>query len=198
MARQKIKVGEEFRPSRRLRTLYYTYFLIFLLIVFIPLQLPVIFATFPAAMTYMTFVSFPILLIFLFVFFWVGKYYRTIIYKITKSEIEWRRGVWFRNMGVVPYNRITNVDVSQGPVSRALGFGSLKIQTAGYSSPNARSSEIKLDGIVDLEGLRETMMEFVRGGKATAVETFENPPASGEESILGELVKIRKLLERKK
>ncbi len=197
MARQKINVGEEFRPSGKLRTLYYITFLVILVIVFIPLQLPVMFAPLPAAMAYMTFISFPLLLIFLLVFLWIGKYYRTIIYKITNSEIEWRRGVWFRNTGIVPYSRITNVDVSQGPVSRALGFGSLKIQTAGYSSPNARSSEIKLEGIVDFEGLRETIMEFVRGGKATAVETFEKASASGEERILSELVKIRKILEKK-
>ena len=116
-------------------------------------------------------------------------------YKLTGSEMTWKRGVWFRNTGVVPYNRVTNVDVKQGPLSRMLGIGSLHIQTAGYSGPNARSSEITIDGIRNFEELQDTIMGLVRGGKPVAAETFDEKDP--DTAILAELRKIRHLLEKK-
>jgi hypothetical protein len=135
-----------------------------------------------------------LLAIFLPTLYWIPKYYRTMVYMLTDREIVWRRGVWFRNTGIVPYNRITNVDIIQGPISRGLGIAALKVQTAGYSAPSGRTSEIKIEGMKNFEQLRETIMGFVRGGKPVAVETYEG----GDESkILGELVRIRKLLEKR-
>jgi membrane protein YdbS with pleckstrin-like domain len=54
-------------------------------------------------------------------------------YELRDDEINWKRGVWFRTTGIVPYNRITNLDVRQGPFMRYLGISTLAIQTAGYS-----------------------------------------------------------------
>jgi membrane protein YdbS with pleckstrin-like domain len=120
-----------------------------------------------------------------------------MVYKLTKDEIEWRRGVWFKKTGIVPYNRITNVDILQGPFSRMLGIASLKIQTAGYSAPSGGFSsmaEIRIEGMEDFEELREMMMKFVRGRKPMAVETYEEDDI--DLKILKELMKIRKLLEK--
>jgi uncharacterized membrane protein YdbT with pleckstrin-like domain len=92
----------------------------------------------------------------------------------------------------VPYDRITNVDIAQGPISRRLGIAALKIQTAGYSGE--RKAEIRLEGIENSEELRESIMNSVRGQKPQAVETY----AGGKEvdsRIVQELCKIRELLE---
>ncbi len=81
------------------------------------------------------------------------------------EEIEWRRGVWFKNTGIIPYNRITNVDIAQGPIARMLNIGTLKIQTAGYSNPNqgwGTSSEITINGVGGFEELRHVMMDRVK------------------------------------
>ena len=53
-------------------------------------------------------------------------------YELKDDEMSWKRGVWFRRTGILPYNRITNLDVIQGPVMRMLGISTLSIQTAGY------------------------------------------------------------------
>jgi membrane protein YdbS with pleckstrin-like domain len=66
-------------------------------------------------------------------FVWVGLYYKSMWYELREDEMSWKRGVWFRTTGVVPFNRITNIDVRQGPVMRALGISTLSVQTAGYS-----------------------------------------------------------------
>lgn len=193
MKKTGINVSEEFRPALQYRTLYYIYFLALILLFFLtPVTAILIFA--PLIVKLMFFTAVTILL--LFVAYWIPAYYDTVIYKLTNSEIVWRRGVWFRNTGIVPYNRITNVDISQGPVSRMLGISSLHIQTAGYSGQNkgfGNTAEIKLEGIEQSEELREMIIGFVRGRKPVAVETYD-----ADSSVLNELVRIRKLLEKRK
>lgn len=192
----KPKKGEEFSPAPQFRTLYYIYMAPFLVIVLLLWQIPFLLGLNTAAGFLITmFIAVPTLLIFLFAALWVALYYRTIKYSLSGDEMTWRRGVWFRNTGIVPYNRITNVDISQGPVSRMLGIASLKIQTAGYSGQNMRSSEIKIEGMENFEELRERIMEYVRGRKPVAVETYEKGKG---DPVLNELVKIRKLLEKRK
>jgi hypothetical protein len=195
----KIKIGEEFKPAPQFKKLYYIY----LALVFVPIfgiliwYLPIlILAPFKVKLV----ISIPIFAIFailIFIAYWIPRYYNTIVYKLTENEMVWRRGVWFKNTGIVPYNRITNIDISQGPISRMLGIASLKIQTAGYSGPSGgfgMPAEMKIQGIEQFEELREFIMEFVKGKRPIAVETYEEENI--DLKILNELVKIRKLLEK--
>ncbi len=186
-----IKKGQ-FKPAPQFRTLYYIYvvlsFVFFVLPWFIPVALFVPF-TITAVITVFW------LPFFLVALYWVPRYYETMLYQFTDTEIEWRRGVWFKKTGIVPYNRITNIDVEQGPISRRLRIASLKLQTAGYSGTSGTGgvSEIKIEGAQNYEELREVIMQSVRGQKPVAVQTYEEESTS----ILEELIKIRKLLERK-
>jgi membrane protein YdbS with pleckstrin-like domain len=185
-----MKIGEEFRPSTVLKDLYYIQvfllFAVFVLPWFIPLALfvPVWISVLVLLFT---------LPLFLLGILWIYLYYPTIIYKLTDHEIVWKRGVWFRTTGIVQYNRITNVDIKQGPLSRMFGIASLNIQTAGYSATNARASEITIEGMKNFEEIRDVLMGFVRGGKPVAAQTFDE-----EDRVVAELVKIRKLLEKKR
>lgn len=184
-----VKLGEEFRPSMQLKTLYRTYLAVIFPVVVLPWYIPLVVKGPLAAILG---VLIPVAVVLIFLLYWIPKFYDTISYVLTENEIVWRRGVWFKNTGIVPYNRITNVDIAQGPISRKLGIAALKLQTAGYSGQE--KAEIKLEGIEDFEELRESIMDFVRGKKPQAVETY-----TGEESIntkiLSELVRIRELVE---
>ncbi len=194
-----VKLGEEFKADSAYRTYYYINLAVFLLLLFFSWYIPVlilapIWVTLIITMT----VGAIALVITLVTLYWIPKYYNTLKYKLTNNEMVWRRGVWFRKTGIVPYNRITNIDIEQGPVSRKLGIGSLKIQTAGYSAASSgtgRQAEIRIEGVVHFEELRQFIMGFVHGQKQAG-------PATGvyesEDKVLGELVKIRKLLEKKK
>ncbi len=185
----KIKIGEEFKPSPQFKKLYYIYFLLAIIFGILWWYIPVLlFAPFEVKVG----ITISILAILIFIAYWIPKYYETIVYKLTENEIVWRRGVWFKKTGVVPYNRITNIDIVQGPISRMLGIASLKIQTAGYSGQSP--AEIEIKGIEQFEELRELIMEFVKGKKPVAVETYEEENI--DLKILNELVKIRKLLEK--
>jgi membrane protein YdbS with pleckstrin-like domain len=189
-----LRIGQEFTPAFQLKKLFYIYLSIITLFILGIVSIPVFFVEQIVAAILFAAMILPIIIIFLITAWWIPKYYKTIIYKLTNTEISWRRGVWFKKTGLVPYNRITNIDIVQGPVSRKLGIGSLKIQTAGYSATSGAASEIRLDGIEDFEGLRETIMRIVRGKKPVAVETYEGESSN---EVLKELVKIRKLLEKK-
>jgi membrane protein YdbS with pleckstrin-like domain len=190
-----IKIGNDFRPSPQLKKLYYIDMFLILCLAVFSWYLPVLFFVSPVTATMITlFVLVPLVPIVILTIYWIPKYYETIIYRLTDKEMVWRRGVWFKNTGIVPYNRITNVDIVQGPISRRFGIASLKIQTAGYSATSAARSEIKIDGMEDFEGVRELIMVFVRGKKPVAVETYDAEDVDGR--ILKELVKIRRLLEK--
>jgi membrane protein YdbS with pleckstrin-like domain len=194
---RKVKTGEEFGPDPQFRTLYYIYFLVIFILLFLSWYVPVLlFVPLHAAFVVSVFVALPVFIMLLVALYWIPKYYRSVAYRLTGDEMVWRRGVWFKKTGLVPYNRITNIDVAQGPVSRRLGIASLKIQTAGYSAPSTSSSEIRIDGMRNFEELRETTMGFVRGRKPVAVETYDEADVSAR--MLDELVKIRKLLSKKK
>jgi membrane protein YdbS with pleckstrin-like domain len=189
------RVDEEFRPAPQFKTLYYSYFVLAFIFAVLTWLIPVaVFAPFLATAVLSTI----ILIIVVLVVYWIPTYYTTIVYKLMADEIVWRRGVWFKKTGIVPYNRITNVDISQGPLSRRLGIASLKIQTAGYSAPSGAGgvAELRLEGIEQFEELQEVVMQFVRGKKPIAVETYEEPSEDFNAKILAELIKIRTLLEK--
>jgi membrane protein YdbS with pleckstrin-like domain len=140
------------------------------------------------------------LILFVLLWYWVGLYYESMWYELREDEINWKRGVWFRTTGIVPYNRITNLDVRQGPFMRFLGISSLAIQTAGYSGQAV--PEIRIEAIEHADELREVIRSMVRGspahddgtGSGTHVSTSSTPV---DQQILSELKSIRSLLEKR-
>ena len=189
----KIKIGEDFKPAMQFKKLCYIYMMLIILFCVLTWYVPMlVFAPFIMVLGF----SILLLAIFSFTLYWIPKYYDTVVYKLTENEIVWKRGVWFKQTGIVPYNRITNIGIIQGPFSRMLGIGALNIQTAGFSG-QARA-EIKIDGIEGFEELRGLIMEFTRDKKPMAVETAVETYEEGDinTKVLNELVKIRKLLEK--
>lgn len=185
--------GKKFTPAPQLKRLYHLYVLLVVVIGVLPWYIPVLVFV-PLAITAV--ITVPLVVILGFVMYWIPRYYKTIEYKLTDDEIVWQRGVWFKKTGIVPYNRITNVDVSQGPLARLLGIASVKIQTAGYSAPSGTTgkAELHVEGIEHYETLQNVIMEYVRGRKPSAVETYENT----EDQILKEVTRIREFLEQQK
>ncbi len=184
-----MEVGKEFRPSPKLRMLYFTYLVIGVVLGVLTWYIPLLNIAPPEIIT---FITIPVATIIILIAIWIPTYYRSIIYKMTEDEIIWSRGVLIKSTGIVPYNRITNIDVTQGPIERMYGIATLLIHTAGYSGP--RGPEIKLSGIENYEELKEKIMEMVKGRRPAAVETYEE--GDTQEMILRELIKIRKTLER--
>jgi membrane protein YdbS with pleckstrin-like domain len=130
---------------------------------------------------------------------WVRLYYVSMWYELREDEMSWKRGVWFHRTGIVPYNRITNLDVIQGPVMRMLGISTLSVQTAGYSGQAV--PEIRIEGIEHAEDLRELIRSLVRQSGFHGDGTGGGAPpvtVPTDQKIIEELVKIRSLLEQQK
>jgi membrane protein YdbS with pleckstrin-like domain len=145
-----------------------------------------------------------LVVVFGFFVYWVKLYYQSMWYELHEDEMRWKRGVWFRTTGIVPYNRITNLDLKQGPVMRWLRISTLSIQTAGYSGQAV--PEIRIEAIEHAEELRELVRTLVRqsGSGISNDGTGTSAPvqsSTGSMStnllMLDELKKIRFLLEQK-
>ena len=73
---------------------------------------------------------------------WPAIAYRHAFYRVDDLGIEIRRGVYFREVINVPRSRVQHTDVSQGPLERRFGLGTLVIHTAGTAN-----SEVTLTGL---------------------------------------------------
>ena len=74
----------------------------------------------------------PALLILAYLALWSPpRRYRAWGYRVDGDELRLRRGVWIRVHTLVPLDRVQHIDLSQGPLERALGICSLVLHTAG-------------------------------------------------------------------
>jgi len=186
-----------FKPASELKVSLAVNFLFFLFFILCVSVLPIILAS-EMNPNLLLLAGICILVIIGIFLAWVHLYYESMWYELREDEMSWKRGVWFRTTGIVPYNRITNLDVRQGPVMRALGISTLAIQTAGYSGQAA--PEIKIEGVGKAEELREFIRSLVRSTVSHGDGTGGEKPApeTTGERMLEELTRIRILLEEQK
>ncbi|MFW6110969.1 MAG: PH domain-containing protein [Thermoproteota archaeon] len=198
--------GKTFHADQELKTLYRIYLGVVLLVGFLSWMLPVTFVVWTSIgpetgiiLTASFFV--PLAIITSFVLYWIPLFHSSIIYTLEEEKIVVSRGVWWKTKSFVPYNRITNVDVYQGPISRRLGLGKLSVQTAGFSGSGSQGggrAEATIIGMKNFEEIKDTIIDYVKGRKPQDVEA-EVEIETGQNlnhQILTELRKIREALER--
>ncbi|MCU1598829.1 MAG: uncharacterized protein JWQ47_2568 [Glaciihabitans sp.] len=95
-----------------------------------------------------------VLVIMIIVIAFVPRRVRSIGYQLRDDDLLFRRGILFQRFVSVPYGRMQLVDISRGPVSRALGLSDLRFVTA------AASSGVAIPGlpINDAEALRDRLV----------------------------------------
>lgn len=91
---------------------------------------------------------------------WPAIEYRHMFYRIDGQGIEIRRGVYWREIINIPRSRVQHTDVSQGPLERTHGLGTLVIYTAG--TDHARVDLPGLDHRTAL-GIREQLLPKEEG-----------------------------------
>ena len=143
-----------------------------------------------------------LLVVFGFVAWWIPAFFATADYRLTDEELEYRRGVFFRQKTTVPYNRITNVDAAQGPLQRLVDAGSVGVHTAGFGGQTG--AELTISGVSDYEEIKDQILAKIRRRPPEATEggdtddrsrrESEEDPMSGD--VLTELRRIRELLEQ--
>ena len=86
---------------------------------------------------------------------WPAIDYRHTFYRVDDEGIEIRRGVYWRAVINVPRSRVQHTDVSQGPLERRFGLGTLVVYTAG--TDHAKVDLAGLDHDVALQ-IREHLL----------------------------------------
>ena len=145
-------------------------------------------------------VAIPYLVAVGFVTYWIPRYFLSVSYGLTEDRIVFQGGLWWKRKSFVPYNRITNVDILQGPLSRHFGIAKVSIQTAGYSGQSSggpRFAELAISGVKDFDEIKDTIMAVVSRYRPMAVEAgveIANRPLEAE--MLDELKKIREAVSQ--
>ncbi len=87
---------------------------------------------------------------------------RSIRYRLRADDLVFRRGIMFQRQVAVPYGRMQLVDITRGPVSRALGLADLKFVTA------AAATAVTLPGLPleDAEQLRDHLVALAETRRA--------------------------------
>ncbi len=119
---------------------------------------------------------------------WIPLHARSLRYVFEADRLVAHAGVWFRSKAFVPYIRITDVTVRQGPLERRFGLHRLFVQTAGSSMPEAI-----LLGIGDPDRVRESLF---RRKSAADTSSMAGPSSTSLlRDVRNELAAIKGLLE---
>ncbi len=140
-------------------------------------------------------------------------YFRSIEFSVkaetgeTMPEVYVKKGVVTVTRKHVPFRTITNISSRAGPFDRLFNIGSVHIETAGYSGTQQKGPEVKLEGIVFYEEVRDFVLNELRKFKAPyvmgteVVHPIEEPVPRMEgldDEILITLREIRDLLRHQK
>lgn len=118
---------------------------------------------------------------------WFPYHTRTLRYVLQADRLAAYQGVWFRTRRFIPYARITDVTIAQGPIERGLGISRLIVQTAGSSA-----AEAILLGVGDPNRIRALLLE--RKASAAGVDLAKETPVDLLRGIRHDLAEIRELL----
>jgi membrane protein YdbS with pleckstrin-like domain len=133
---------------------------------------------------------------------WIPVFYRSLEYEICSDSVKMKGGVIWKRRVTVPFPKITNVDVTQGPLQRAFNLGTIHVQTAGAGGTQGARAEVILMGVRNLEGVREKIMERAKGYTGSRSEEVKEKTVEVSDSdvlrrMLDELGAIRETLEKK-
>lgn len=77
-----------------------------------------------------------------FSIYWPVVDHRHRNWRLSEIGLEFHHGVWWKHRQAIPWARVQHADVSQGPLERLFGVGTLTVHTAGTSN-----SSVNLTGL---------------------------------------------------
>ena len=126
-----------------------------------------------------------------------GRYFEHHSLRLTERTVEIHRGVVFRRHTNLPYDRITDVSVEQGPFMRRYGIHKVTVESAGQTQMQGTANMV---GVIDPDGFREAVLhnvEIAKSGVAPAAPATAGTGAMvGSATVLSLLTEIRDSLRR--
>jgi len=75
--------------------------------------------------------------------FWITKAgFNLKGYAIREKDILYRKGIIFRSVTAIPFNRVQHCEIKEGPIERYFGLKTLEVYTAG-----GESSDLSIPGL---------------------------------------------------
>jgi len=140
------------------------------------------------------------LLVGLIVAVYLVLYFFSITYSLDDRHVVKASGVLWKIRRSIPLEKITNIDVRQGPVERLLGFGKIWIFTP---STGASTPEEKLLGVDRPHELKQTIIDHSERAKTgvSPSETRRNQEDLSEQAnsvpLLAEILRTLQRIEEK-
>ena len=106
----------------------------------------------------------------------VVLYWRKFEYRVGANEIRIDSGILSRTHRSIPFDRIQDVDITQGPVARLLGIAQVKLETGSSSGPKSDEGVLRAIALERAEELRR-LIRARRGAAAPA------PVPTGETAV---------------
>lgn len=171
-----MRVENEWFEPEKLTVLYFVYEAIVAALLVATVGLLVVGAFEDAPLWVLLGLGIPTVAVFAVWTWWIPAFYRSTQYRLTDDEIEYHRGVFFRQKTTVPYDRITNVGTSQGPIERLVGAGSVGVHTAGYGGQ--AGAELSISAVTDFDEIKAQILEKVHGRTPVATEGADDRTAT--------------------
>ena len=73
---------------------------------------------------------------------YMRKYWKKFHFQYDEKELKVFSGVWWQKQILVPFSRITNIDIIQGPWQRSRDLATLNIQTAGRGGTQIAEAQL--------------------------------------------------------
>ncbi len=147
-------------------------------------------------------VTIPIAVIYFFVGDWIlSKYLENLSCTLTDRTLEIKKGIWNKQESTVPLEKITDLQMFQGPIMRHFGLHGFRVETAGQSTSAGGGSLVNIIGIVDTPGFRKAVLDQrdhlqTGGAGASLPAVATTTPDPADDRLVEAVGEIRDALHR--
>lgn len=107
----------------------------------------------------LTIVLIPVAIIYVLIgSFFVQRHIDNLGCTLTSRTLEIKKGIWNKTESTIPLEKITDLQMFQGPIMRHFGLRGFKVETAGQSS-GPGGSLVNIIGIVDAVEFRKRVLD---------------------------------------
>ncbi len=130
-----------------------------------------------------------------------GRYLANIHCTLTERTLDIKKGIWNKTESTIPLEKITDLQLFQGPIMRYFGIHGFKVETAGQTSEPG-GALVNLVGIIDTKGFRKAVLDqrdkmHSGAGSMPAMPITQSPAAvTGDPKTAQLLTEIRDSLHR--
>jgi putative membrane protein len=89
--------------------------------------------------------------------FFVDRYLANMACTLTDRTLDIKKGIWNKTESTIPLEKITDLQMFQGPIMRYFDLHGFKVETAGQSGGTG-GSLVNMIGIVDTKGFRKAVL----------------------------------------